>query len=511
MSTKVAELFAKLGVDNKQFVSGLAAAKKDLTGFKGGIVSTISQVTGLNIGMIGAAGVLSTVANSMKKAADDTAAYADQVRDLARLTGKSTEESSRLIQVADDLQVSYQSLTTSLKIASKQGIDTSIEGLMKLSEEYNALTPGVERAQFALQKFGRSGEDMMKILEAGPETIRNMSDAIAENLVLTSEQTQNARDYQIAMDNLEDTMAGLQVTLGNALIPAFTDFLTVMQKGIDSGILLVTMNDKIQLAYTETNLSVQKSSDSYRDYLDTITKVATNAGELKDAQGELILQMYDQQVATGEYNDVLNYMISEAGIATEAQWELERSAGAAAAAYAGLTPEIYAAYRGIADLEDIESQNALTMQNLSTWMKEYSTQLLFANASAGLNSEQQLLLAEKLGLIDNTTRTAMEALGGLKEEFDSGKIGAEGYIERVQDLDLAIKTLSDKDVTITVTTVYEEINRGRAEAATPGADMEGGNIGRGQSSGVVINATINNDMDAEELAERIARRQMGEQ
>ena len=152
--------------------------------------------------------------------------YADSVRDVSRSLGSTSEEASRLIQVADDVFISYDKLTIAMKMAQKQGIDPSIEGLAKLSDKYLALAPGVERTQFLLKNFGKSGLEMGKLMEKGGDGIRKMSAAIEKNLVLSKAQTDLALKNKQAQDALGDAVKGLQIAIGSDLTPTVTDAIT---------------------------------------------------------------------------------------------------------------------------------------------------------------------------------------------------------------------------------------------------------------------------------------------
>jgi len=152
--------------------------------------------------------------------------YASQVRDVSRSLGASTEESSRLIQVADDVTLSYTTLTTSLKMAQKDGIEPNIEGLAKLSDEYLKLKPGAERTQFLLDKFGKSGGEMSKMMEKGGAAIRQMSDAMDESLILTQQSVDAAREYEIGVDALSDAWDGFTYQVAPPLIKAATSVMT---------------------------------------------------------------------------------------------------------------------------------------------------------------------------------------------------------------------------------------------------------------------------------------------
>jgi hypothetical protein len=163
--------------------------------------------------------------------------YADSVRDVSRSLGSTTEEASRLIQVADDVFISYDKLTIAMKMAQKQGIDPSIEGLAKLADKYLSLAPGVERTQFLLKTFGKSGAEMGKLMEKGGEGIRKMSAGIEDNLILTKKATDEALKFKQAQDKLNDSIQGLKVATGSVIVPfmdAFVRMATVDIQAITS-------------------------------------------------------------------------------------------------------------------------------------------------------------------------------------------------------------------------------------------------------------------------------------
>ena len=57
---------------------------------------------------------------------------AKQVRDLARDIGATPEEASKLIQAADDVNVSVGTLEAGLRAAIRKGIEPTIEGMGEL-------------------------------------------------------------------------------------------------------------------------------------------------------------------------------------------------------------------------------------------------------------------------------------------------------------------------------------------------------------------------------------------
>ena len=139
--------------------------------------------------------------------------------------GASAEETSRLIQVADDVRVSYDTLKTAMKEAQKDGIDPNIEGLAKLADQYVKIQSPTEKTKFLLDKFGKSGMEMGKLMEKGGDGIRKMSAAIDENLVITDQGIQASDQYQHSLDELNDSWSAIKITIGSYLVGPATDLL----------------------------------------------------------------------------------------------------------------------------------------------------------------------------------------------------------------------------------------------------------------------------------------------
>ena len=226
MGNIVAQLYAKLGLDSAQFQKGMIDAKGKMQGFGGKLGEVTKGLTGFSLGSITAAGAVVGIINQVRKAVDETVAYNSSIKDTARLLGMSTEETSRLVQAADDLFLSEDKLKTAMQAASRQGIDVSVEGLKKLSDKYLALNPGVERAQFLMQTFGRSGADMYKLMEQGAAGIDKAMAAVENSLVVTDKSIKATDEYKQNLDKLADAWMGVKVAVGNGVIPVLNAFLS---------------------------------------------------------------------------------------------------------------------------------------------------------------------------------------------------------------------------------------------------------------------------------------------
>lgn len=160
--------------------------------------------------------------------------YAEQVKNMSRALGASAEETSRIIQVADDVRISYDSLKVAMKEAQKDGIEPNIENLAKLADQYKAIQSPAERTKFLLETFGKSGLEMGKLMERGGDGIRAMSDAIDESLIMTEKGIKASDDYQRSLDDFNDTLASIKLTVGEELVPVMNAFLRIVLTDIEA-------------------------------------------------------------------------------------------------------------------------------------------------------------------------------------------------------------------------------------------------------------------------------------
>jgi len=404
------------GEINKVSGSGnkLSAAFKSLTGFSLGAGAAMAAV---------GAGV-----KFMQQAVDETVNYATEIDNLSRLLGISTEDTSRLVQASDDLFISQEKLASGLQAATRQGIDVSIEGLKRLSEQYLAMPEGVARSEFVLKTFGRSGAEMGKLMEVGAEGIDKATSAIADNMVVTQQTMEDIMDYKRSVDNLNDAWQGVKYTIGTAVIPALTDLLTYINEA-SSG----TMEFSQATANWLNKLFEGTALES------DFAKAARNA---KEQQEGFNLMLKDSR---------------NAGIIFDA------SIGSSITSLYGLSDII---------------------PPVTSYFSDLTTEMLFSQAAAGLDAEASMALAESMGLIDGETKIVLDALGMLRSDLDTGKISLDEYNDRVATLNERMALIQSKTVTITVRTSYEDQGGlwgqgGNAYIGLPESNRATGGLGGG--------------------------------
>ncbi len=175
------------------------------------------------------AGTLVAVGFAIAKAWEQTAgvavSYANEVRGVTQSTGLQVEEASKLIQVLDDMKISYDDLQ---KAVAKNGdkFDYSIQGLAKMSDAYKALGTEQERTEFMQERFGKNWVQFVEVMQQGSTKLLQAGNDINKALILDDKALASAREYEQNLDNVNDSVLALKVSMGNELIPVANDLVT---------------------------------------------------------------------------------------------------------------------------------------------------------------------------------------------------------------------------------------------------------------------------------------------
>lgn len=291
----------------------------------GSINDIVRSLTGFSIGGISAAGAVTMLGREVIKAVNETQKYNLAMVDLARNMGTSTEEASRMVQVGDDLRISQQSIETAMKFAIKNGIEPNINGIANLSDQYVALGTPIERGQFLLDNFGRSGLEMSKMMEKGGQAIRDMAAGIEGGLIVTEKAALASQQYFMQVDALNDSLLALKMNVGNAVIPVLNEYavksqaMTMTNAALgasartangyftEEAILLIALNENL-LKYGSASAFGQKmtmelagslgvAGQSALDATDPVKGLAQSIGKLQDK--DIWITTFTQTIAVG--------------------------------------------------------------------------------------------------------------------------------------------------------------------------------------------------------------------
>jgi len=365
--------------------------------------------------------------------------YAKTVEDMARVTGSSAEEVSRLIQVSDDLQISTASLEQAMAGAVRKGIDPSVDSIASLADEYLALAPGLERSKFLTDKFGRSGLEMAKLMEQGGDKIREMGEAVDDSLIITEDAIAANQEYYAAMDNLNDIIQGVKLEFAQGLIPVLSKVAKLMEEVRKKG-------EESKSGFQEEAKQILITSNGYDEYRKQMFEAGGGVGRMIFYTGLLTEEEYNFEKALAEvregvtgtteaawvWNDALHTMVPIAEKATLASEESSVSMDKLKTVMAGAVGKEYRDYYN-------------TMADITEETDDLKTKIGELEGKRWLTSEQKQELQDykdrlsELG--ERATNASLEhrkAMASIVYDMQYTKAMADGTIDEIE-----YKTLSD--------------------------------------------------------------------
>jgi hypothetical protein len=94
-----------------------------------------------------------------------------------------------------------------------------------LADKFQAMPDGMEKTGLAMQMFGRSGKDMIPLLNLGSEGMAELSkEADKLGVTLSAENVDQIKAYTFAHRDMEEAITGVKLQIGMALMPVLTKF-----------------------------------------------------------------------------------------------------------------------------------------------------------------------------------------------------------------------------------------------------------------------------------------------
>ena len=129
----------------------------------------------------------------------------------------------------------------------------------QIADVFKAMPDGISKTGLAMQLFGRSGKDMIPVLNQGSEGLKALGlDAEKLGVVMDEKAVVAAKNLTFAQRDLGEAFKGLQISVGTAIIPAmtaltleFTNGVVAVRKYVEEGLdragpLLAKFGDVLQ-------------------------------------------------------------------------------------------------------------------------------------------------------------------------------------------------------------------------------------------------------------------------
>lgn len=241
----LSSLVVRLIADTSRYRRDLDRAANDLNGFQRIANSVVGKV---GIAAAAAAGAVTVAMVALGKSAIDAA---DQMNDLSKATGISTEALSQLQFAAEQSGTDLEGLVTGLRKFTSQATDAAAKAgpardafkligvsvtdsagklkdtetlLLDVAEQFSQYKDGAAKAAAAQDLFGKSGATLIPFLNAGRSGIQELKEeADRLGLTLRGGTAQAADDFNDNLSKLKAQLGGLGLQIADRFLPALID------------------------------------------------------------------------------------------------------------------------------------------------------------------------------------------------------------------------------------------------------------------------------------------------
>jgi TP901 family phage tail tape measure protein len=211
---------------------------------------------GLNKAAAGFAVVGAGLTLISKNATDFTVQTVKNAKTLGTQIGVTTQEASRLMEAFKRMGISAENASQMFGIFSKN-ISKSTEDiknggskaadafdkikvsvvnangtqkdfssiLFEVADRFKAMPNGIEKTSTAMELFGRSGKEMIKVLNLGSDGIKELEKKADElGLTLTEKNIGKVNDYVKSQKDLKQSTDDLKIAIGTTTAPVLAEF-----------------------------------------------------------------------------------------------------------------------------------------------------------------------------------------------------------------------------------------------------------------------------------------------
>ncbi|HAJ72430.1 MAG TPA: hypothetical protein DCO68_10170 [Methylophilaceae bacterium] len=236
-------------INSQIIISAKDETYQAFNSIKGSINALNGLLTGVGIGTgLSAAGLGVLVKNA--------AEFNDEMGKAAQKTGVTVESLSALRYAADLSDVSFEGLQTGLKQISKTSFEAANGNkeyadsfkrlgvnvldtnghlksgdqiLIEIADKFAGLKDGSEKSALAMKLFGKSGAELIPLLNGGSQSIKDLTDEAKRfGLVVTDEAVKASEEFNDNLTRLESSLQGLELQLGGPAIESLANFTTAL-------------------------------------------------------------------------------------------------------------------------------------------------------------------------------------------------------------------------------------------------------------------------------------------
>jgi hypothetical protein len=231
---QVSGIEVRFSGDTSNLEKSVGRAQGAISKFAKGAAASLAA--GLSVGVFVAAG----------KAAIN---FADNIGKMAQKVGMTTEELSKLNYAAklsdvslSELQVGVQQLSKNMEAGSDGlaalgisatdsagNLRSTNEVMLEVAEAFAGMEDGAGKTAIAMNIFGRSGAQLIPLLNTGRKGLADMGDEARKlGVVISEEAARKAEQFNDNLTRLSEVMSGLMQSVLAPLLPKLIDLSEVL-------------------------------------------------------------------------------------------------------------------------------------------------------------------------------------------------------------------------------------------------------------------------------------------
>ena len=426
----ISKNFDKVSGDLGKVDKSAAGLNKTITSGNATFGKFGQQLKSAIIPAIGIGVAVGKLTQFIKGSIEKTEKYILDMRDLSKQWKISVEDTSRLVQVSQDLRISQEELTAAFRIMQQKGIQPTIENLAKLADEYLTYKDSTAAAQFMNDRLGRGWTKLLPLFSKGGQAIRDITAATLASLVVTEKAIKQAEDYHAAVDQMTDAWEAFSQVVGLKAMNAITRLLGGLeeQQRIEAAIYEAKKKSLITWAEFDKLLGMARSSAF--EYDEVMMEVMRHTIGASDATtiAAYVLRDYTKKLdetaaATDETADYAQRYAQRLREEGHAAWEAKQANDALAGS--------------------LRDQMVGAMADVQTAMDNFGKSVgeKVGGAFAQIYKEGSPKLIEAYGLIDEAAGTSLKpqaelnkAADELAKAYAAGKLSGQELQDKIGEL-----------------------------------------------------------------------------
>lgn len=246
-------------------------------------------------GLVGAG-----LAAGLAKSAGTYKSLVGESAKLQRFLGGSIEEASRFRFVAQQSGIATDTMARGLGLFNKNAVSGKLDGLItnlrdsngqlrpmsellpEVAEKFAKMENGPEKTALAMKLFGKSGADLIPLLNKGADGFGELSKKAEElGLVLTDKDAKAMKEANANSRLWTASLQGVQVQIGRYVLPVLTKFVSFLASKMPGVVQSVaagakTMAHAFAPFIAQVGPALQKVADFLRPIVDRIREFFAN-------------------------------------------------------------------------------------------------------------------------------------------------------------------------------------------------------------------------------------------